>query len=119
MSDEPEITHSSTAIHHHGCTLESALEVIVNLYHQYSAREGKDDFLSQKDLREFLQCQAPIFLEACNRDKPGYIDKLFRETDKNKDKKLSFEEFTKILAKLAYDTHCISHNLDRCHPGKD
>uniref|UniRef100_A0A7M4FZN8 EF-hand domain-containing protein n=1 Tax=Crocodylus porosus TaxID=8502 RepID=A0A7M4FZN8_CROPO len=93
-----------------------ALEVIVNLYHQYSAREGKDDFLSQKDLREFLQCQAPIFLEACVS---GTGQALFRETDKNKDKKLSFEEFTKILAKLAYDTHCISHNLDRCHPGKD
>lgn len=62
-----EDTHSSTAVsmHHHGCTLKSALEMIVNLYHRYSAREGKDDFLSLKDLNEFLKCQAPTFLAAC------------------------------------------------------
>ncbi|XP_006031035.1 protein S100-A7-like [Alligator sinensis] len=116
-----EDTHSSTAVsmHHHGCTLKSALEGIVNLYHQYSAREGKDDFLSQKDLSEFLKCQAPTFLAACDRDRPGYIKMLFKDTDMNNDRKLSFEEFTKILAKLAYDTHCIHHGLDRCRHGKD
>ncbi|KYO48993.1 protein S100-A7-like [Alligator mississippiensis] len=93
--------------------------MIVNLYHRYSAREGKDDFLSLKDLNEFLKCQAPTFLAACDRDKPGYIKMLFRDTDMNQDRKLSFEEFTKILAMLTDDAHRISHRDDRCGPDQD
>ncbi|XP_019412314.1 PREDICTED: protein S100-G-like [Crocodylus porosus] len=101
------------------CTLQTALEEIVKIYHKYSRSADGNDFLDRKELKLFLTREAPIFLEACNRNKPGYIDELFRETDKNKDKKLSFEEFTKILAKLTDDAHRISHGDDRCGPDQD
>ncbi|XP_060116839.1 protein S100-A7-like [Heteronotia binoei] len=101
------------------CTLENALKIIVDIYHQYAPREGKDDYLSQKDLKELLQCQAPTFLSACGRSSPGYIEKLFKEADVDKNKNLTFEETFTVFALLADDAHRISHGEDRCGPDKD
>uniref|UniRef100_A0A7M4F4Q2 Protein S100-G-like n=1 Tax=Crocodylus porosus TaxID=8502 RepID=A0A7M4F4Q2_CROPO len=100
------------------CTLQTALEEIVKIYHKYSRSADGNDFLDRKELKLFLTREAPIFLEACVSG-TGQRAGLFRETDKNKDKKLSFEEFTKILAKLTDDAHRISHGDDRCGPDQD
>lgn len=51
-----------------------------------------------------------------NRNRPGYLQELFKETDLNKDKELSFEEFTIVLSKVADDAHRIMHGEDRCKP---
>nr|XP_056709494.1 protein S100-A7-like [Euleptes europaea] len=101
------------------CTLETAMKIIVDIYHQYAPREGKDDFLSLKDLTELLQCQAPTFLAACNRNNPNYIQQLFKQADVDKNKNLTFEETMTVWALLADDAHRISHNEDRCGPDKD
>ncbi|KAJ7307284.1 hypothetical protein JRQ81_009288 [Phrynocephalus forsythii] len=101
------------------CTLEKAMKIIVDTYHHYAPREDKDDDLSFKDMTELLKCQAPTFLAACNRSHPDYLEKLFKEADVDENKKLTFEEFTKIAAKLADDAHRISHGEDRCGPDKD
>lgn len=66
-------SNPNTHIHPHtdsdpNCTLEGALKTIVNVYHHYAPREGKDDELSYKDLTQLLQNQAPTFLEACVSD---------------------------------------------------
>lgn len=50
------------------------------------------------------------------RNRPGYLQKLFEETDLNKDKELTFEEFTIVLAKVTDDAHRIIHKDDRCKP---
>uniref|UniRef100_A0A803VML5 EF-hand domain-containing protein n=1 Tax=Ficedula albicollis TaxID=59894 RepID=A0A803VML5_FICAL len=52
-------------------------------------------------------------------NRAGYMEKLFQETDLNKDKELSFEEFTVVLSKLADDAHRISHGSERCGPDRD
>ncbi|XP_077180329.1 protein S100-A7-like [Paroedura picta] len=101
------------------CTLEKALKHIVETYHHYAPREGKDDFLSLKDLTELLKCQAPTFLAACNRSNPNYIPQLFKQADINGDRNLTFEESIRVFALLADDAHRISHNEDRCGPDKD
>ncbi|XP_066062705.1 protein S100-A7-like [Chamaea fasciata] len=101
------------------CTLEKALETLVGIFHQYSIRQGEIDLLSLDDFSTLLREQAPSFLGTCNRNKPGYLDKLFQETDLNKDKELSFEEFTVVLSKLADDAHRISHGSERCGPDRD
>ncbi|XP_006031034.1 protein S100-A7 [Alligator sinensis] len=101
------------------CTLQTALEEIVRIYHRYSSSANRNDTLDQQELKLFLNREAPTFLEACNRDKPGYINSLFNKTDKNRDKVLSFEEFTRILAMLTDDAHRISHGDDRCGPDQD
>ncbi|XP_052559062.1 protein S100-A12-like [Tympanuchus pallidicinctus] len=98
------------------CTLEKALEAIVNVFHQYSIREGQLDLLNFSDFQTLLTEQAPNFLSVCGRNRPGYLQKLFEETDLNKDKELTFEEFTIVLAKVTDDAHRIIHKDDRCKP---
>uniref|UniRef100_A0A663M6D0 EF-hand domain-containing protein n=1 Tax=Athene cunicularia TaxID=194338 RepID=A0A663M6D0_ATHCN len=90
--------------------LELALECVINIYHQY----GKLDLLNFNDFKTLLTEQAPTFL--------GYRNKthsIFKETDLNKDKELTFEEFTIVLAKVTDDAHRIIHKDDRCTPDKD
>lgn len=53
------------------------------------------------------------------RGRPDYLLELFRETDIDDDKELSFEEFTVVLAKLTNDTYHIVHEEDRCQPAND
>ncbi|XP_014746784.1 PREDICTED: protein S100-A7A-like [Sturnus vulgaris] len=101
------------------CTLERALQTVVDVFHQYSSRQGELDLLSIGDFRTLLAEQAPNFLGTCDRNRAGYLDKLFQETDLNKDKELSFEEFTIVLSKLADDAHRISHGSERCGPDRD
>ncbi|OXB53568.1 UNVERIFIED_CONTAM: hypothetical protein H355_007451 [Colinus virginianus] len=115
------------------CTLEKALETIVNIYHQYSIREGQLDLLNFNDFKTLLTERAPNFLSVCpregtltcslsplqGRNRPGYLENLFKETDLNKDKELTFEEFTIVLAKVTDDAHRIIHKDDRCKPDSD
>ncbi|XP_074784893.1 protein S100-A12-like [Athene noctua] len=101
------------------CTLEMALKTIVDVYHRYSIREGELDLLNFNDFKTLLTEQAPTFLQACGRYQPEYLKKLFKETDLNKDKELTFEEFTIVLAKVTDDAHRIIHKDDRCTPDKD
>ncbi|XP_010074897.1 PREDICTED: protein S100-A7-like 2 [Pterocles gutturalis] len=76
------------------------------------------DLLSFKDFNTLLHEQAPTFLQACNRDDQKYLNGLFKETDLNKDKQLTFEEFTTVLGKLTDDAHRIIHEEERCKPDK-
>ncbi|KAM6229184.1 protein S100-A8-like isoform 1-T2 [Spheniscus humboldti] len=101
------------------CTLEMALNTIVHVYHRYSIREGQHDALNFNDFKTLLTEQAPTFLQACGRNHSDYLSNLFRETDLNQDRELTFEEFTIVLAKLTDDAHRISHGDDRCTPDKD
>ncbi|XP_032938531.1 protein S100-A4-like [Catharus ustulatus] len=101
------------------CSLEQALETVVDVYHQYSVRKGQKDLLSTEEFSTLLKEQAPTFLGACDRNQPGYLERLFSETDLNHDKELSFEEFTIVLSKLADDAHRISHGSERCGPDRD
>ncbi|XP_021397801.2 protein S100-A12-like [Lonchura striata] len=117
----------STSTHSHAgsqqfpgnCTLEKALNTVVDVFHQYSVRKGLNDLLNLSELKTLLEEQVPSFLRTCNRNQAGYLDKLFQETDLNKDKEVSFEEFTIVLSKLADDAHRISHGSDRCGPDRD
>nr|XP_013797901.1 PREDICTED: protein S100-A7-like [Apteryx mantelli mantelli] len=101
------------------CTLEMALKGIVDIFHRYSSREGELDLLSYKDFQSLLTEQAPTFLAACDRNRRGYLKELFKETDINKDRELSFEEFCIVLAKVTDDAHRIIHGSDRCAPETD
>lgn len=53
------------------------------------------------------------------RDRANYLRDLFKETDLNKDRQLTFEEFTIVLAKLTDDAHRLSHGHDPCGPDRD
>lgn len=57
------------------CSLEKALQAVVDVFHQYSTRRGEMDLLSLSDFSTLLREQAPTFLGACvsDRDKTGTI----------------------------------------------
>ncbi|XP_074665815.1 protein S100-A8-like [Strix aluco] len=116
---QPTTAHHETRQFPGNCTLEMALKTIVDVYHRYSIREGELDCLNFNDFKTLLTEQAPTFLKACGRNNPKYMEKLFKETDLNKDKDLTFEEFTIVLANVADDAHRIIHKDDRCTPDKD
>ncbi|XP_063277252.1 protein S100-A12-like [Prinia subflava] len=101
------------------CTLERALQTVVDVFHRYSVRQGEVDLLSLGDFRTLLKEQAPSFLSTCDRNRADYLEKLFQETDLDHDRELSFEEFTVVLSKLADDAHRISHGSERCGPDRD
>ncbi|XP_065509947.1 protein S100-A8-like [Caloenas nicobarica] len=101
------------------CTLEASLRTIVDVYHRYSTRNGDLDLLNFDDFDILLQEQAKHFLENCGRDRPNYLKGLFKETDLNKDRQLTFEEFTIVLAKLTDDAHRLSHGHNPCGPDQD
>ncbi|KAK2540030.1 protein S100-A8 [Columba livia] len=101
------------------CSLEAALGAIVDVYHRYSTRGGNLDLLSFDDFNVLLHEQAQHFLQNCGRDRANYLRDLFKETDLNKDRQLTFEEFTIVLAKLTDDAHRLSHGHDPCGPDRD
>lgn len=47
------------------CTLEKALQTMVDVFHRYSIRQGEIDLLSLKDFETLLKEQAPSFLKTC------------------------------------------------------
>lgn len=47
------------------CTLEKALQTMVDVFHRYSIRQGEIDLLSLKEFETLLKEQAPSFLETC------------------------------------------------------
>lgn len=47
------------------CTLEMALNAIVDIYHRYSIRKGEIDLLDFEEFNTLLNEQAPTFLAAC------------------------------------------------------
>ncbi|XP_074422888.1 protein S100-A12-like [Larus michahellis] len=112
-------THHETRQFPGNCTMEMVLKTIVEVYHRYSTREGDFDLLNFNDFNTLLTEQAPTFLQACGRNNCDYLKKLFEETDLNKDKELTFEEFAIVLAKLTNDAHQLIHKEDRCTPDKD
>uniref|UniRef100_A0A8B9QS72 EF-hand domain-containing protein n=1 Tax=Apteryx owenii TaxID=8824 RepID=A0A8B9QS72_APTOW len=95
--------------------LELALDCAINIYHQYSVKKPLDDYLSRGEFRALLTENAKPFL---TNTKPVRA-KLFKETDINKDRELSFEEFCIVLAKVTDDAHRIIHGSDRCAPEAD
>ncbi|XP_068271426.1 protein S100-A8-like [Nyctibius grandis] len=101
------------------CTMEMALKTIVDVYHRYSSREGELDLLSFNDFKTLMTEQAPTFLKACDRNRSGYLKELFKETDINKDRDLTFEEFIIVLSKVTDDAHRLIHGHDRCAPDDD
>uniref|UniRef100_A0A8C6N9G0 Uncharacterized protein n=1 Tax=Melopsittacus undulatus TaxID=13146 RepID=A0A8C6N9G0_MELUD len=120
VSTQPKNTSAETRQFPGNCTLEQALKTIVDVYHRYSIREGELDLLNFNDFKTLLTEQAPTFLQACvSAQGCAVLSWGGWKTDLNKDKDLSFEEFTIVLGKITDDAHRIIHKDDRCTPDKD
>ncbi|XP_019378613.1 PREDICTED: protein MRP-126-like [Gavialis gangeticus] len=93
--------------------LEKSIEKIIDVFHSYSVRVGHFDTLTKMELKLLIQKQLPNYMN--NQLKPGQIDALFKDLDKNKDQQLSFGEFMMLITKVTIATH---EHLHHCGEGE-
>ncbi|XP_028910546.1 protein S100-A7-like [Ornithorhynchus anatinus] len=97
------------------CTvLEKALDGLVKNFHQYSRLDKDSDRLNKSEFLALIKESYPKFLEACNRNNPGSLDKMFSDNDKDHDGAVNFMEFAGMLGVLANDYHNQYHGNPRC-----
>ncbi|NP_001039793.1 protein S100-A9 [Bos taurus] len=89
--------------------MESSIETIINIFHQYSVRLGHYDTLIQKEFKQLVQKELPNFLKKQKKNEAA-INEIMEDLDTNVDKQLSFEEFIMLVARLTVASHEEMHN---------
>ncbi|KAK2494349.1 hypothetical protein MC885_019562 [Smutsia gigantea] len=88
--------------------LESNIETIINIFHQYSVRLDPRDSLSQKEFKQLVKKELPNFLKKQKKNDKA-INHIMEDLDTNEDKQLSFEEFSMLVGKLTVASHDKMH----------
>ncbi|XP_003229667.1 protein S100-A12 [Anolis carolinensis] len=83
--------------------MESCMETVVNIFHQYSVRQDHFDKLSKKEMSQLVHKQFPNWLK--EQKNPKAIEELFKQLDQDQDNQLSFGEFMVFICKLTIATH--------------
>ncbi|XP_019810923.2 protein S100-A9 [Bos indicus] len=96
--------------------MESSIETIINIFHQYSVRLGHYDTLIQKEFKQLVQKELPNFLKKQKKDEAA-INEIMEDLDTNVDKQLSFEEFIMLVARLTVASHEEMHKTAPPGPG--
>ncbi|MBN3323365.1 S10A1 protein, partial [Atractosteus spatula] len=78
--------------------LESAMENLIRVFHNYSGKEGDKYKLSKAELKSLLQGELSDFL-AASKD-PMVVDKIMKDLDENRDGEVDFQEFVVLVAAL-------------------
>ncbi|XP_070622518.1 protein S100-A1 [Erythrolamprus reginae] len=78
--------------------LETAVDTLISVFHNYSGKEGDKYKLSKKELKELLQNELGCLLET-QRD-PEVVDKIMHDLDENGDGEVDFQEFVILIAAL-------------------
>ncbi|KAJ6657044.1 hypothetical protein lerEdw1_003045 [Lerista edwardsae] len=78
--------------------LESTMESLISIFHNYSGKEGDKYKLSKKELKDLLQNELGCFLEA-QKDTEA-VDKIMHDLDENGDGEVDFQEFVVLVAAL-------------------
>ncbi|KAG5215317.1 hypothetical protein JEQ12_000893 [Ovis aries] len=74
--------------------LESAINSLIDVYHNYSLLKGNYHAVYRDDLKRLLETECPKFL------KKKDADTWFKELDINQDGGINFEEFLVLVIKL-------------------
>ncbi|KAB0389423.1 hypothetical protein E2I00_005118 [Balaenoptera physalus] len=94
--------------------LESSIETIINIFHQYSVRLQHPDTLNHKEFKQLVEKELPNFLKYKD-DKA--INKIMEDLDTDVDKQMDFEEFLMLVARLTEASHEEMHNTAPDRPG--
>ncbi|XP_060111693.1 protein S100-A1 [Heteronotia binoei] len=78
--------------------LESAMEGLIAVFHNYSGKEGDKYKLSKKELKELLQNELSDFLET--QKDTSAVDSIMHDLDENGDGEVDFTEFVTMVAGL-------------------
>ncbi|NXC49113.1 M126 protein, partial [Penelope pileata] len=83
--------------------LEKSMDVIIDVFHQYSRREGDRDTLTRKELKLMIEKQLANYLKHVKSQ--ATIDQIFKDLDSNKDEQLSFGEVMRLIVHVTVATH--------------
>ncbi|XP_056178613.1 protein MRP-126-like [Falco biarmicus] len=90
--------------------LEKAMNVIIDVFHQYSRREGDRDTLTKTELKLMIEKQLANYLR--NVKDKATIDEIMKDLDINKDAQLSFCEVMLLIIRVTIATHEHLHEVE-------
>ncbi|KAF7235497.1 hypothetical protein EYD10_17670 [Varanus komodoensis] len=83
--------------------LETALDTVINVFHQYSTHKPHPDKLNNGELKQLIEKELAEFLK--NQVNPTSIEEMFKHLDQNKDQEISFKEFMVMIGQVTEATH--------------
>ncbi|XP_060110652.1 protein S100-A7-like [Heteronotia binoei] len=101
-------------------SLEQCLNCVVDIYHYYCTLDPVDDYLHLNEFRAFMRQQAPSFLWRTtppNMHVDQYIQRIFRNADRNQNGYLHFTEFASVISSILDDAHNSSHDYGQKSSG--
>ncbi|NWX93216.1 M126 protein, partial [Nothoprocta pentlandii] len=98
--------------------LEKAIDTIIDVFHQYSRREGDKDTLSKMEMKLLVEKQLANYLRHV-KDQSS-LDQIFKDLDTDKNQQLSFGEVMLLIVRVTIATHehlhfCEDHQQQHHH----
>ncbi|KAM6294214.1 protein MRP-126-like [Aegotheles albertisi] len=90
--------------------LEKSMDVIIDVFHQYSRREGDRDTLSKAELKLLIEKQLANYLRHVKNK--ATIDEIMKDLDINKDEQISFCEMMLLVTRVTIATHDHLHEVE-------
>ncbi|XP_054662425.1 protein MRP-126-like [Grus americana] len=90
--------------------LEKAMDVIIDVFHQYSRREGDRDTLTKRELKLLIEKQLVNYLRHVKNKLT--IDEIMKDLDINKDAQISFCEVMLLITRVTIATHEHLHDVE-------
>ncbi|XP_032873100.1 protein S100-Z [Amblyraja radiata] len=78
--------------------LEGAMDTLIQVFHNYSGKEGDMYKLNKGELKDLLHHELEHFL-AAQKD-PSLVDNIMKDLDSNRDNEVDFNEFVILVAAL-------------------
>ncbi|XP_071435548.1 protein MRP-126-like [Pithys albifrons albifrons] len=94
----------------HLSELEKACDVIIDVFHQYSRREGDRDTLTKAELKLLIEKQLVNYLKHVKNKTT--IDEIYKDLDINKDAQISFCEMMLLITRVIIATHEHLHEVE-------
>ncbi|NXI98983.1 M126 protein, partial [Psophia crepitans] len=90
--------------------LEKSMDVIIDVFHQYSRREGDRDTLTKRELKLLIEKQLVNYLRHVKNKTT--IDEIMKDLDINKDAQISFCEVMLLITRVTIATHEHLHDVE-------
>ncbi|NXE84340.1 M126 protein, partial [Cochlearius cochlearius] len=90
--------------------LEKAMDVIIDVFHQYSRQEGDRDTLTKKELKLLIEKQLANYLQHVKNK--ATIDEIMKDLDINRDAQISFSEVMLLIVRVTIATHEHLHDVE-------
>ncbi|XP_069734671.1 protein MRP-126-like [Phaenicophaeus curvirostris] len=94
----------------HLSDLEKSMDVIIDVFHQYSRREGDRDTLTKQELKLMIEKQLANYLRHVKNK--ATIDEIMKDLDVNKDAQISFSEVMMLVIRVTIATHEHLHDVE-------